>query len=55
MTIKKAQRSVIPERLADSEACNRKQLTHRSKKDGRIFSVQFKGNPYYPGFQFDVQ
>ena len=41
-------------RLAGSEADNRAQLAHRWKKEGKIFSVQFKGEPYYPAFQFDT-
>jgi hypothetical protein len=40
-------------KLAASEAGNRAQLAYRWKKEGKIFSVQFKGEPYYPAFQFE--
>src|SRR5215212_476181 len=38
---------------AGSKAANKVALAHRWKTDGRIFSVQYRGTNYFPGFQFD--
>lgn len=40
---------------AGSKATNKVALAHRWKTDGRIFSVQYRGTNYFPGFQFDEE
>jgi hypothetical protein len=39
--------------FAGSKSSNRAALAHRWKSDGRIFSVVYQGDTYFPGFQFD--
>ena len=39
--------------LAGSQASNRSALASRWKAEGRIWSVPYKGQQLWPGFQFD--
>lgn len=41
--------------FAGTKSANRAALAHRWKSDGRIFSVNYKGVTYFPGFQFDAE
>src|SRR5882672_1899811 len=41
--------------LAGSEARNAAQLAWRLKEQGRIFSVEHKGQAFYPALQFDTE
>jgi hypothetical protein len=41
--------------LAGSEARNAAQLAWRLRQEGRIFSVEHKGQAFYPALQFDAE